>query len=89
MHSFFTVPVIPMPTTMSDHPDFLWYIGLLLLAGLMFFIGRTIHKIDKNQSDLFKRMRETENDLAFLKGEHKTMCSAILPVLNSLDEKLK
>ena len=89
MQYLFAVPVIPAPVTMNEHPDFLWYIGILLLAGLIFFVGRTLCKIDKNQSDLFERMRDTENDLAYLKGEHNTMCSSLLPVLKSIDEKLK
>jgi hypothetical protein len=82
------VPVTPIPPTAVEHPDVIWYIALLALGGLLFFVGRTLNKIDKNQSELFSRVRENETEVASLKGEHKTMCSLLLPILQSIDKKL-
>lgn len=40
--------------------------SLFLIVG--FFLVRTLTKFDKNQDLIFERLRETENELAELKG---------------------
>lgn len=55
------------------HPEettnFIYLLGLGLFSLLIW----QLRKIDKNQSLLFDRLRETEGDLNTLKGEHKAM----------------
>lgn len=45
--------------------------GLFIIVS--FFMVRTLKKIDQNQTELFQRLHNLENDFHELKGEHKVL----------------
>lgn len=89
----YSVPVVEVtdkaPKSMSEHFDFIWLLLVIAIGIVVYFAGRTLNKIDKNQTELFNRLRETENSLQFLKGEHESMCARVIPILNELAGAIK
>lgn len=85
----FAIPISTTPPpSMFEHFDFIWFLGVLALGIIVFFAIRALTKIEKNQDEIFKRLQANETELAFLQGEHKSMCSGMLPLLQSINTKL-
>lgn len=51
-------------------PDVMQLVIMLLFAAFIWFAIRTLRQIDRNQSELFRRMTTIERDFYKLQGEH-------------------
>lgn len=78
-----------VPRTMVEHFDFIWVLLVAAIFIIVFFAVKTFNRFDLNQIELFNRMRETENSLQFLKGEHESMCTNVIPVLTELANSIR
>jgi len=72
------------PVSMTDHFDFVWFLFLAALGILTFLATRTLCKIDRNQSELFKRMIQVEKELSHLYGEHEATCGTMVRKIDQL-----
>jgi len=59
-----------MPANLNE---FIWWVFLVVISICGFFAIQTLSKIDRNQTELFNRMRRVEDDLSELKGAHNTI----------------
>ena len=60
----------PQPTWFS-HPDLMQVAIFLLFAGFMWFLVRTLKKIDLNQTDLYNKYNDVNKRLSNLEGQHE------------------
>ncbi len=56
-----------------EHVDLMQVVIVALLGTLIYFVTRTLSKIDQNQQTLFEKLENLSNDFHELKGEHKAM----------------
>lgn len=78
------ISVSQEPKSMIEHFDFIWVILIFTIGIIVFFAIRAMNKFGDNQTELFNRMRVTEKELSYLRGEHETTCKKIVPALSEL-----
>jgi hypothetical protein len=59
-----------MPETL---PALVWYIFICIMSVCGFLAIWVLSKIDRNQTELFNRMRKVEDEVSSLKGAHDTV----------------
>jgi hypothetical protein len=57
--------------TWVEHPDAVQVLIATLFAALIFFVVRTLRKIDANQTLLFDKYNTLADEFHVLKGEHQ------------------
>lgn len=62
-----------MTPSWYHHVDLINVIAGMLFMSVIWFMIRTLKKIDENQTNLFNRMSAVEKDLYRLQGEHEAI----------------
>lgn len=61
-----------MEPTWVEHIDVAqWFFGALVTL-VMWLVARTLRSVDRNQTELFGRLKELEKEFYELKGEHRS-----------------